>query len=327
MTSSRSSSPDTTASIDPMLLLAGRARARTFSDPDGPGSDDIDENDGFLTGPVGTISTVAPPLIFNMSQADFIARGRALKKQRTLSPRSEEDLEVFLHSPAGADHMLRVFLGLLESQDLLVSIAAGTAYTIPEDVKDSLLKYSQVYILSPKLLHYKRKTSATTVLAAMRYLGVSGIPPEHDVGRAEVVLKTITKALTDARHHIKEQISASLKADAAAADIGSVAYACVSGSKTKPTTGTFLRVAFLRWVMIHYPNSIKNFWDEVDRQLDGFRKQFKTPLERENALQEILDQDIKKYGSAVVDCPPIPADRVEDWVKTVDSYASNTVSL
>ncbi|KAJ2936180.1 hypothetical protein H1R20_g914, partial [Candolleomyces eurysporus] len=304
MTSSRSSSPDTTASIDPMLLLAGRARARTFSDPDGPGSDDIDENDGFLTGPVGTISTVAPPLIVNMSQANFIACGRALKKQHTLSPRFEEDLEVFLHSPAGADHMLQVFLGLLESRDLLVSIAAGTAYTIPEDVKtkDSLLKYSQVYILSPKLLHYKRKTGATTVLAAMRYLGVSGIPPEHDVG-------------------------ASLKADAAAADIGSVAYACVSGSKTKPTTGTFLRVAFLRWVMIHYPNSIKNFWDEVDRQLDGFCKQFKTPLERENALQEILDQDIKKYGSAIVDCPPIPADRVEDWVKTVDSYASNTVSL
>ncbi|TEB19751.1 hypothetical protein FA13DRAFT_1646438 [Coprinellus micaceus] len=106
----------------------------------------------------------------------------------------------------------------------------------------------------------------------MRSLNVSGIPGEHDVGRVEVILKAITKALTDACHHVKNQQSLKSAESGVNQDIASFTYDCISTTKVKATLGLFMRIAFLRWVMRSYPVKPDKFWDQVDVQLDKVRK-------------------------------------------------------
>ena len=98
---------------------------------------------------------------------------------------------------------------------------------------------------------------------------MSSIPPVHDQGRAEIVLKAITKALTDARHQIKNQVCFNdlflhLLADCVfkqiqssvedfkthgkgspGIDLAGLTDKCIGSGKTKATLGLLMRVAFL----------------------------------------------------------------------------------
>ncbi|KAJ3523148.1 hypothetical protein NMY22_g11575 [Coprinellus aureogranulatus] len=274
---------------------------------------------------------------------EFHIRAQALKKQRTLTPRSEEDFDSYANSACQADHMLRLYRVALENRDLLSSLSAGKAYSVPEDVKvcarlrvivtranpvqDAIATYSQVFILSPTVLGYKKKSNPATVLATLRALNVTGIPPEQDQGRAQVVLKVITKALTDARHQVKEEIQASLQSyaehgkGAPGADIASLTHACIGSAKTKATLGLFMRVAFLRWVMAEYPSKTSKFWDEVDIHLSEIRRRKKTAVERETAAKIIYDDDLEKYGPLNLEFAPTSSERLEEWIKTINRYA------
>ncbi|TEB26328.1 hypothetical protein FA13DRAFT_1795756 [Coprinellus micaceus] len=290
---------------DPLSLAFERAkRSRAFDDEGSSGSEHK-----FLTGPAPggsghMLEGVPPGFPPALSLNEFIGWEHALKKQHTLSPCSEEDFDLFINVNSQPDHMLCVMLGMLECHDLLHAAASSKAYTIPEDVKESLIIYSQVFVLSPAALFYKRKSCPTTVLAVMRSLNVSGIPGEHDVGRVEVILKAITKALTDACHHVKNQIQQSLN------------RLNQGTTKVKATLGLFMRIAFLRWVMRSYPVKPDKFWDQVDVQLDKVRKT------HPGTLKLLYDEDIAKYGSLNPDCPSFPLEQVDEWIKTMHRFAS-----
>ncbi|KAJ2936226.1 hypothetical protein H1R20_g866, partial [Candolleomyces eurysporus] len=153
--------------IDPVLAIIDAACAastgctQTFSDPDGPEASNSE--DRFLTGPVGAVETG------QLSHAEFMARAQGLKRQCTLSPCSEEEFEAYIHSVNPAEQILRLFLVSLECQDLLTVVSAGTAYTVPKDVKEAIIKYAQAFMLSPSILYYKKKIGPTTVLASGFY--------------------------------------------------------------------------------------------------------------------------------------------------------------
>ena len=141
------------------------AHRRAFGDKDGPEfGEETPPNDGrFLTGPSGTAPLEGPTFPFNpmLSQTEIRARAQAFKKQRTLSPRSDEDFEGFanvrllypgrggIHSHTiqvncASEHMFRVYHATLENRDLLTTLSAGKAYSIPEDVKVRALRFDVV---------------------------------------------------------------------------------------------------------------------------------------------------------------------------------------
>ncbi|KAF6747937.1 hypothetical protein DFP72DRAFT_853939 [Ephemerocybe angulata] len=263
-----------------------------------------------------------------VSQIDFSLRGRSLKKQRTLSPQSAEDFEAFINAGTPVEHFLKIYLGILECRDSLAKIAAGTAWTMPDDVK--------VYILSPGLLFYKKNTGPATALPNNVRLRCGAqlcgwCHRKTRLGVRRFLSRPSPRQITDVRHHVKSQVSsglliaffqiqASLKAfdSGNSCDIASLAFACVRPAKIKPMAGVFIQIAFLRWVMATYPNvKPKKYWDKVDTQLKAVRKNAAT-IEREAAFTIFYD-DIAKYGNPNPELPPVSSDRLEDWVKNIEA--------
>ncbi|KAJ3870743.1 hypothetical protein F5051DRAFT_447208 [Lentinula edodes] len=163
-------------------------------------------------------------------------------------------------------------------------------YRIPETLKTTCKDYAWAYVLSPTILSYKSKSGPANVLAAMRQLNVSNLPPSSETGRVNVVLEVIKKGMTDACHNVKEKIISSVKNSASPyRDIAALTQACIGCSKAKPMAALFVRIAFLRWQVAQHPTSnMDKFWDKVDEALNKYRTEFKTAIELNEKVIDLL---------------------------------------
>ena len=135
-------------------------------------------------------------------------------------------------------------------------------------------------MVSATIVGYRSPKAAATVLVshvhflksyqsfsclqmALRELNVADIPPAHETGRCDEVLKVISKALTDCRCHMKEKVSGMFRnafhhilmqiqiaatlgsSDDVSKDIASLTTAILSRTKVKATVLIYLRIAFI----------------------------------------------------------------------------------
>lgn len=96
----------------------------------------------------------------------------------------------------------------------------------------------------------------------MRQLNVSDLPAPQDLGRRELVLEIIGKALTNGRHALKSEVSNSVvdnpdynipirnineivKGLEDKKDIATLTKACIGTSKAKASAALYIRIAFI----------------------------------------------------------------------------------
>ncbi|KAJ3859038.1 hypothetical protein EV359DRAFT_68510 [Lentinula novae-zelandiae] len=226
-----------------------------------------------------------------------------------------------------AEHMAHVYLVVLENRDALRLLTLSQEYRIPETLKTTCKDYAWAYVLSPTILLYKSKSGPANVLAAMRQLNVSNLPPSSETGRVDVVLEVIKKGMTDAHHNVKEKITLSVKNSASLyRDIAALTQACIGCSKAKPMAALFVRIAFLRWQVAQHPTSnMDKFWDKVDEALNKYRTEFKTAIELNDAFSTIYEEDQRTYGEPdLVSHPQVAVRDLDQWLLIVHGVAGHS---
>ncbi|KAJ7133712.1 hypothetical protein C8R43DRAFT_1133250 [Mycena crocata] len=289
--------------------------------------DDIEQDD-FGGGIMDTLATGPYSL----------EEGRAYKRQKNLSSQSNEDAELFLRTINPMRHIFQLVVVALQCRDLLQVIKSDQdkKYMLPETLTTTCQHYAQAAILSAKAKSYRNikegPSVASSILAAMRMLGVMDLPPPSETGRCEVVLKCIGKALIDRRHLIKSQIFASLAIGKDGTrvniDIAKLTRSCISASPVQPTVAMYQRIAFIRQVAADFlnkassPTSAKssaadeNFWLAVDNQLALLKNL--SALERKTLCEIHYTTDIELYGAADSEIPITLMKDMQSWLTTVD---------
>ncbi|KAJ3983802.1 hypothetical protein F5890DRAFT_1462372 [Lentinula detonsa] len=198
------------------------------------------------------------------------------------------------------------------------------ACTIHQFSQTTCKDYAAAYIFSPSIASYKGKKGPEDVLDAMRQLSVSNLPPASETGRCDAIMEIIKKAMTDARHNIKEKILLSIKDGSTHRDIAALTRACIGTSKARPTAALFIRIAFLRYSFVQYPTAVtERFWNKVDETLAKYRLEFKTPVELQAAFVVIFDEDKLTYGEPdLVSNPQVVLRNVDEWLMMVNRISA-----
>ncbi|OJT12656.1 hypothetical protein TRAPUB_10799 [Trametes pubescens] len=132
----------------------------------------------------------------------------------------------------------------------------------------------------------------------MWQFNLSGLPPPYETGRCAIIEACIGKAMTDCRHHIKTKVNESLKADARAKDIASLAAQIIGRSRIKPTAALYMRLANICWAITQLPGKFSEdaFWVKFDAILEGQRAKYTEPGHLYTAVKKLYDDDVKKFG-------------------------------
>ncbi|KAJ3783464.1 hypothetical protein GGU10DRAFT_377646 [Lentinula aff. detonsa] len=254
----------------------------------------------------------------------ILQRLQTIKRQRLLSMASIRDYEEFENANSPQEHMALVMMVVLENRDALRLLTLSQEYRVPETLKATCKDYAAVFILSPSILRYKGKMGPANVLAAMRQLNVSSLPPASETGRCDLILELIKKGMTEAQFNLKEKITASVKdVDSPSRDIATLTRACIGTSKAKATAGLFIRIAFIRWQHVQTPTHVSDkFWDKVDEALAKYRTEFRTAAEMQFAFNAIFEEDKLIYGEPdLVSHPQVAIRNVDQWLLCVNSAA------
>ncbi|KAI0701548.1 hypothetical protein C8T65DRAFT_741690 [Cerioporus squamosus] len=253
----------------------------------------------------------------------------SLKRARRLGIQSEADLDVFL-AAGPLERSAYQYALELANHDQLTTLTLHLEYKLPGTLRSTCADYAWAYMLSPSVTSYRNADAADGVLAVMRDLNVSDLPPRHETGRCEEILRVIGKAMTACRHHMKDKIIETLDPKKKVArDIGSLSAAILSRSKVKPTAAFYIRAAYIRWVAACFPESGKddNFWVKVDASMSETREEMQTSVMIQGAFMAIFDDDKAKYGAPdLLNSPPTEWRIQDDWIQQLHARASRPLS-
>ncbi|KAJ7030648.1 hypothetical protein C8F04DRAFT_1236456 [Mycena alexandri] len=296
--------------------IASRSAANP-NDPTDPASDastgtarlrsEVDDTDDFTNS-----------LMEDWSIPYTLEEGRVAKRQKNLSGPSDNDADIFLRAR------------LLSSS---ISIYAQKKYKLSDTLAKTCLDYAHCALLSPKAKNYRnikdQQTIAAIILAVMRELGVSDLPPAMETGRVDVLLKFLNKALTTKRYQIKYHLFGSLLADEKV-DIATLTRSCLGTSPAVPTAALYQRIALLRSIALEFKNSGKatggddakddskdKFWPEVDSRLAAYHQM--TPGDRQVLYEMAYREDITSHGETDKTIPITLMQNVETWLQTLNT--------
>ncbi|KAJ7453825.1 hypothetical protein FB451DRAFT_1408702 [Mycena latifolia] len=263
-----------------------------------------------------------------------LEEGREIKRHKHLSPQSDADLDFFLKTSNPGRHMFQIAVFAVQCRDTLQIIKSDQdkKYKLTDTLTKTCQEYAHVAMLSPKAKSYRNVKSSPTVTStivnAMRMLGISDMPPSKEVGRCEVLNKIVGKALTDKRYHIKVEIFLSIANDAVKINIAQLARNCIGTSPAKATAGMYQRLAFIRKVAVDYKkkggsvtgkptdDSKDDFWPTVDAAL--FVMSTFSATERQMTFDSTYRKDLEINGPVDNTIPITPAKDLDAWVVTVN---------
>ncbi|KAJ7622955.1 hypothetical protein B0H17DRAFT_1219130 [Mycena rosella] len=271
-------------------------------------------------------------------------QGREFKRHKNLSSKSHGDSDIFLDvNQESYASLYQLLLVSLQCRDFLEVIKSDQdkKYRLTETLTKTCQDYSNVAMLSPKAKSYRNikdsgTTIASTIVTAMRTLGIADLPPTMETGRCAVLAKVIGKALTDQRHHIKCQIfltlAVNLEKDKEKVDIAKLTRLCIGTSSAKATAGLYQRIAFMREVAVEYKkgggsatgkagdDSKDDFWPVVDAKLLVLAQV--TPEQRQLHFDMIYRDDLKKYGAVDNTIPVTPVKDLDAWLVSMNTAMS-----
>ncbi|KAJ7483007.1 hypothetical protein B0H11DRAFT_2232371 [Mycena galericulata] len=303
-----------------------------------------------LSAPHGTIRThdQIDDLGFPQSIGGFLScpytleEGRALKRTKNLSSQSEADAEAFLKADHPAKHAFQAYLVSLENRDKLTLIWAdhNEKYKLSSTLHKTCLDYAHVGLLSPNLKSYRDdggSSIAADIIAVMRVLLVSELPPPRETGRCDVVKTLVQKGLTEWRCHMKACIFNALidedetlseekkEAQIVGKDIATLTRSCIGNAPMKATVGLYHRVAFIRTCAQEYktkgtskPAEDQKFWSKVvDYKLAQYHKIGPTKEAFRILMHLNYEKDVTKYGPPNHEIPITELKDIEDWLTTL----------
>ncbi|KAJ6624721.1 hypothetical protein B0H10DRAFT_1943017 [Mycena sp. CBHHK59/15] len=174
---------------------------------------------------------------------------------------------------------------------------------------------------------YRGLNAAEHILKAMRELNLANLPSEKEVGRNELVTKSIRKVLTSQRNVLKTKINSSMASDLPTRNIADLAAAVLAGGKTgmKPTLQLYQRLAFLRLCVRSYSTlNDEDFWLKVDSVIASYRKEAGTEVKISQLFTDIYADDKIRYRNPE-DTGRV-TERIEDadhWHKILAKHAQN----
>ncbi|RDX47099.1 hypothetical protein OH76DRAFT_1419778 [Lentinus brumalis] len=147
---------------------------------------------------------VATALIPYTPTSSLVLLAPVLKRARRLGIQAEADLDIFLAAPL-AERTAYQYALSLSNNEALTTLSLHLDYKLPGTLRITCSDYAWAYMLSPTITSYRTSEGADTILAVMRDLNVSDLPPRHETGRCEEVIRVIGKAMITCRHHVKEK--------------------------------------------------------------------------------------------------------------------------
>ncbi|KAJ6456979.1 hypothetical protein C8R45DRAFT_1110757 [Mycena sanguinolenta] len=304
-----------------------------------------------------TLDSDNPNLPYTLEQ------GRAFKRQKNLTGASDIDADIFLNTSNPMRHLFQLTVVALQCRDILHGIKADQErrYKLPDTLSKVCQDYAHVALLSPKARCYRNSKGnakiAKSIVSAMRLLGVSDMPPSHETGRCDVLIKVLGKALTDKRYHIKNAITESLSGKKV--DIATLTRTCIGTSPAQPTAALYQRIAFLRSVVVSYseanpkrkkkastpraPSALAaeapasdapeqadsekentkdkddGFWKAVDDDLAVYYSDSFTAGERQILWDCKYQDDLKLYGPVDNTIPITLMTNLENWLTTLNT--------
>ncbi|KIJ24239.1 hypothetical protein M422DRAFT_275028 [Sphaerobolus stellatus SS14] len=186
-------------------------------------------------------------------------------------------------------------------------------FKLSELGKKQINTYCAIILLTPDLESYKGDAIETLLVAKLKEAG-SGLPLgwKNDPVKFSLIKSAIKSDLTGIHSEMKKKIRASrgyIKdgKTVPAITISDLAKLLAGDSVTLNATH-WARFAYLRRIYPHYTG--ENYWDEIDKALEGIRKQMLKDAKDNHAkmqrmlnryFSDVLKQDYKEFG-----CPANP---------------------
>ncbi|KIM72049.1 hypothetical protein PILCRDRAFT_16488 [Piloderma croceum F 1598] len=145
--------------------------------------------------------------------------------------------------------------------------------------QNNLRVYANAFLLSPMISYYRGKLPEA-LIDALCELSIASLPPNKEAAQCKQVAAQIGKHLTTARNALKTQIKASVKDET---NLAVLASAIIGKSDIKPTVQLYMRLAFLRWHMLNFPNlPAEDWWFKVDDTLVKWRTKWTSEVQITN---------------------------------------------
>ncbi|KAJ7714447.1 hypothetical protein B0H16DRAFT_1742641 [Mycena metata] len=197
----------------------------------------------------------------------------------------------------GDEHNVMLFGHLLELLDIARKNEKADQWTIGSVLSRKINSYTQAFILCAQLRAYRGLHLGEHVVKSMRDSNVLDFPPEEESTNIERVLTKVSTKATHYRNILKAQVKTSLEPKSDLENIANLADKLLHGTSMKHTPQFYLRLTFIRWVMVQYPwLTEETFWIQVDETIKKNSQECKTKEELDKLYNFIYEQDIRAHG-------------------------------
>ncbi|KAK0211410.1 hypothetical protein IW262DRAFT_1301738 [Armillaria fumosa] len=245
---------------------------------------------------------------------NIVATARRLKRKIDLSDEAEADLDDFCVAPP-EERLLLLMVISLKNRDYLQQLQeSGSAWQLLRNLSKNIWSYVKAFLLSSTAVCWVGDSSYH-VMVAMRDMRVGGLPLEDDLTGCAALQSRIPYCLTTKRAQIKEVIKLSLqntKDSKAIHNIASLTKKLIGQSKSiLQTQQLYMRLSVA-----------DNYWDEVDRMLQGMRASGDGLFVY--ALNKTYEKDKEQYRDPVksgIKSVEIRVAKLPSWVRKVNKLA------
>ncbi|KAJ3987167.1 hypothetical protein F5890DRAFT_1551694 [Lentinula detonsa] len=292
---------------------------------------------------------VEPALNFSRAQTVSMDLSPAFMKNIRSTPNltveGKEALDNYLQAPTLSERLALHFTQNIITQSLLQQILDNrqASWDVSVSLKKVIAKYAKAYVLSSTAKFYIKCTPSPDkiIISALRASNVKDLPSEDEITSNSVLKSAVSRAITQARAALKDQIIATTahspkqQLPAEVCDLGTLAQSVIAGSQVIPSSLALMyRLAVMRNVIDNENSSnARDFWPQVDTEMGNLLGVGKNPPKPEQDIisdfQLVYEMDIEKYGRPRVKPTNIgdPSYEWTRWVKTLNSLASRaTVS-
>ncbi|THU94077.1 hypothetical protein K435DRAFT_860900 [Dendrothele bispora CBS 962.96] len=186
------------------------------------------------------------------------------------------------------ERLLVHFVIDLKQREMLKKKSGSEQYTIPTLLLATLRSNAFTLLMSPKLTSYSSKDLSKATVEASRQIGVPEIPAVYELGKLEIIQKTLKKHFTDIRYQIKDkvwahrvkllvahvlsQLSKAL-AQKKQPNIATLSATLIGDRSVPITVALYRRVAALRFVATSHPKEFRSeeFWAKVDEVIKAWK--------------------------------------------------------